>query len=142
MADDGCILSISGITKAFSGVVALNDVSFSVKRGEIHGIVGENGAGKSTLMNILSGFFHPDHGVVEFDGAPVRFRDPRDAQQARGGHDPPGAFARPDHDGGRQHLPGSNADQPLGFVDNRRMLRRAGGHLAALGVEDIDPGCW
>jgi ABC-type sugar transport system ATPase subunit len=139
MADASYICKISGITKTFSGVVALNDVSFSVKRGEIHGVVGENGAGKSTLMNILSGVFHPDHGVVEFDGAPVRFRDPREAQQ--GGV----AMIHQELSLSRAMTVADNIFQGrmltgrLGFVDTRRMVAESREHLAALGVEDIDP---
>lgn len=74
------ICRIMNITKTFPGVVALDNVSFDIKKGEIQAIIGENGAGKSTLMNILSGVYHPDSGQVEFDGKNVRFKDPRDAQ--------------------------------------------------------------
>lgn len=77
---DENICRIMNITKIFPGVVALDNVSFDIKKGEIQAIIGENGAGKSTLMNILSGVYHPEHGQVEFDGKVVRFKDPRDAQ--------------------------------------------------------------
>ncbi|MEG1516218.1 MAG: ATP-binding cassette domain-containing protein, partial [Clostridia bacterium] len=65
-----------GITKRFPGVLALEDVCFSVKRGEIHCLVGENGAGKSTLMKVLSGVypFGSYEGEILYDGAAARFR--------------------------------------------------------------------
>jgi len=65
------ILSIKGVSKSFPGVKALDEVSFNVKRGTVHGIVGENGAGKSTLMKILSGVYVKDAGTVIFDGQEV-----------------------------------------------------------------------
>ena len=58
------ICKINGIVKEFPGTVALNNVSFDVKEGEIHAIVGENGAGKSTLMNMIGGIDHPTSGSV------------------------------------------------------------------------------
>ncbi|MGV9869114.1 ATP-binding cassette domain-containing protein [Rhodococcus koreensis] len=61
-------LDLSGIGKSFPGVRALDDVSLSVRRGEVHGVVGENGAGKSTLMGVASGSLVPDQGTVLIDG--------------------------------------------------------------------------
>ena len=71
-----------GIAKRFPGVVALDDVTLEVRRGELHAICGENGAGKSTLMKILSGVYQPDAGVLEVDGRPVRFAGTRAAEAA------------------------------------------------------------
>ena len=70
------ILEMRHITKSFTGVKALNDVNLSVKRGEIHALVGENGAGKSTLMNILSGVYPYDsfEGKITLDGEECMFR--------------------------------------------------------------------
>jgi len=78
------ILEMVGITKKFPGVTALDDVSLSVVRGEIHAICGENGAGKSTLMKVLSGVI--PHGIytgeIRYEGAEVHFRDIRSSERA------------------------------------------------------------
>jgi ribose transport system ATP-binding protein len=66
-----------GIKKSFAGVRALKGVDFSLKKGEIHALVGENGAGKSTLMKVLSGAYDCDEGEIFIDGAPVRIATPR-----------------------------------------------------------------
>ena len=73
------LLEVSGISKRFPGVVALDAVSLDVRRSEIVGIVGENGAGKSTLMKILAGIYRPDSGAIRFDGRPVSIRSPGEA---------------------------------------------------------------
>jgi ABC-type uncharacterized transport system ATPase subunit len=67
------------ITKSFGAVAAVRDVSLTLARGSIHGIVGENGAGKSTLMNILYGSHQPDSGEIRLAGEAVRLRNPADA---------------------------------------------------------------
>ena len=66
--DQNTLLRMVGIEKSFPGVKALQGVTFSVQRGEVHALVGENGAGKSTLMKILSGAYTSDHGAIWFDG--------------------------------------------------------------------------
>lgn len=73
------MLSFHSISKGFSGVQALQDVSFEVSGGAVHGLCGENGAGKSTLLKVLSGVHEPDSGSFEIDGKPCRFRSALDA---------------------------------------------------------------
>lgn len=76
-------LQLAGITKRFPGILACNNVSMRVARGEVLALVGENGAGKSTLMNILAGLYQPDTGTITVNGREVRFHSPNDAY-ARG----------------------------------------------------------
>ena len=77
-----CILSIQSISKTFPGVKALKGVSFDVKRGTVHGLVGENGAGKSTLMKILSGVYTKDAGgKVVFDGETIERTTPLESMR-------------------------------------------------------------
>jgi simple sugar transport system ATP-binding protein len=79
---DELVLEMQGIRKEFPGVVANDDVSFDVRRGEVHALLGENGAGKSTLMNILYGLYRPDGGEIKVNGKPVSFSSAREAIQA------------------------------------------------------------
>jgi len=79
---DPPILQMTGIRKAFPGVVALDGVDFSLRPGEVHALMGENGAGKSTLIKVLTGVYGIDAGDIRLDGAPVRFGGPLQAQQA------------------------------------------------------------
>jgi len=81
VADD-LVLEMRGIRKEFPGVVANDGVSFDVRRGEVHALLGENGAGKSTLMNILYGLYKPDGGEIRLNGKPVSFSSAREAIQA------------------------------------------------------------
>jgi general nucleoside transport system ATP-binding protein len=73
------MLSMANITKRFPGVVANSGVSFDVRAGEVHALLGENGAGKTTLMNILYGLYQADEGEIRLRGEAVRFRSPKDA---------------------------------------------------------------
>ena len=75
-------LEAAGMTKRFPGVVANDRVSFQTLAGEVHALLGENGAGKTTLCNLLMGLYRPDEGELEVGGRSVRFRSPRDAQEA------------------------------------------------------------
>lgn len=75
-------LKAEHITKRFPGILALDDVSLSVERGEVLAVVGENGAGKTTLMNILMGLYSPDEGGLTVNGQAVVFRSPADAMNA------------------------------------------------------------
>jgi simple sugar transport system ATP-binding protein len=74
------IIAMKGISKSFPGVQALENVDFSLKRGEIHAIVGENGAGKSTLIKILTGVEQPDTGTITVNQRTVSIRSPQHAQ--------------------------------------------------------------
>jgi len=75
------LLEARGISKFFGAITALRDVNFHVGHGEVLGVVGDNGAGKSTLMKILSGLFRPSEGELIFNGQPVSFSSPKDAQR-------------------------------------------------------------
>jgi simple sugar transport system ATP-binding protein len=81
MADNQNVISMKGITKTFPGVIALEDVDFSLKKGEIHALMGENGAGKSTLIKVLTGVEHAEKGSIELDGTPVQVRSPQHSQE-------------------------------------------------------------
>ena len=76
------ILELKGITKIFPGVKALDRVSFQLKAGEIHALMGENGAGKSTFIKVITGVHRAEEGEMYLDGRRVDFRSPLDAQNA------------------------------------------------------------
>ena len=69
------IVQMSGITKRFPGVVALDNINFEVRPGEVHVLLGENGAGKSTLLNLITNRKFPDEGTITLDGATVAEND-------------------------------------------------------------------
>ena len=67
----GALVEIAGVSKAFGGLVALDDVTMDIRPGAIHSLIGPNGAGKTTLVNVLSGFYRPESGAVRFAGEGV-----------------------------------------------------------------------
>lgn len=75
------LVSMEGIDKSFPGVHALDHVSFRLKAGEVHALLGENGAGKSTLMKVLTGVYSADKGVIKINGEEVEITDPKSAQE-------------------------------------------------------------
>ncbi|MGN7479155.1 sugar ABC transporter ATP-binding protein [Solibacillus silvestris] len=74
------VLELKNIIKEFSGVKALTDVNFTLKKGEIHALMGENGAGKSTFIKIITGVHEPNAGEMYINGEKVSFKNPREAQ--------------------------------------------------------------
>ncbi|HET7094865.1 MAG TPA: ATP-binding cassette domain-containing protein, partial [Thermomicrobiales bacterium] len=133
------ILELHGISKRFPGVVALDDVHFDLRAGEVHVLVGENGAGKSTLVKILSGIYQPDEGEILLDGVPVTLRDPHAAQQLGISTVHQELNLVPHLDVGRNIFLGREPLRgPGGIIDWPEVYRRSRHELAALGI-DLDP---
>jgi len=81
-ADGKILLEVTGVSKAFGGLRAVQDVSFTVRQGEILGVIGPNGAGKTTLFNILNGFVRPNSGTVRLDGRSIMHQRPNQVCRA------------------------------------------------------------
>jgi ribose transport system ATP-binding protein len=139
VAESGhALLELAGISKSFGGVAALRDVDFSLRAGEIHGLVGENGAGKSTLMKIIAGVHAGYEGRMLLDGKPVHFRSARDALAAGIGMVHQELSIVPDLSVAENVFLGTQPVKRGGVVDWRRMVREAREHLSGLGI-DVDP---
>ena len=76
---DDYVIEMLNITKEFPGVIANDNVTLRLKKGEIHALLGENGAGKSTLVSVLFGLFQPDKGEIRKNGKTVKINNPNDA---------------------------------------------------------------
>ena len=74
------LLEMRNISKIFPGVKALSNVDFTLRKGEIHALMGENGAGKSTLIKVLTGVYQNDGGEITIDGEKILIHSPQDAQ--------------------------------------------------------------
>jgi rhamnose transport system ATP-binding protein len=81
-AEAPTVFRLRDVTKRFGGVTAVEDVTFDLRPGEVHSLMGENGAGKSTLMKMVHGLYPPDEGALEVGGEVVEFTSPRDAEAA------------------------------------------------------------
>ncbi|MFG3365826.1 sugar ABC transporter ATP-binding protein [Streptomyces sp. NPDC048156] len=82
MAPSDEVLTVRGLSKSFPGVRALDGVDLALRAGEVHALIGENGAGKSTLIKVLTGVYRPDAGDITYQGRPVSFATPLEAQHA------------------------------------------------------------
>ena len=137
-SSDTPLLEMIDISKSFGGVQALRGVDFSLRAGEIHGLVGENGAGKSTLMKIIAGVHHDFQGTMKLDGKPVRFRSARDALDAGVGMVHQELSIVPDLTVAENVFLGVQPVTSFGTVDWGRMVRESREHLSRLGI-DVDP---
>ena len=139
MNDADLALAMRGITKRFPGVIALDDVTLEVRRGELHAICGENGAGKSTLMKILSGVYQPDAGTLEVAGRPLRFAGTRDAERAGVAIIHQELALVEELSVAANIFLGRERRGRLGLLDDQGMAREAAGILAQLEC-DVSPG--
>jgi ribose transport system ATP-binding protein len=132
------LLELVGISKSFGGVVALRDVDFTLRAGEVHGLVGENGAGKSTTMKIIAGVHTDFEGVMRIDGREVRLRSPRDALEQGVGMVHQELSIVADLTVAENVFLGAHPTTALGTVDWGRMNAEAKTLIGSLGL-DIDP---
>ncbi len=135
MIESAPLLELVGISKSFGGVNALTDVDFTLRAGEIHGLVGENGAGKSTLMKIIAGVHVEFDGTMRVDGREMRFRSARDARAAGIGMVHQELSVVPDLTVAENVLLGRQPVGRLGVIDWRRMVRESGDHMRSMGIE-------
>jgi ribose transport system ATP-binding protein len=122
------------ISKAFPGAIALADARLSVGRGEVHALVGENGAGKSTLIKILTGAYRRDAGTIVFDGRPIDFSSPQQAQ-ANGVSTIYQEVNLVPYRSVAENIFMGREPRRWGLIDWRQMNRAAGELLARLSVE-------
>ncbi|WP_124889039.1 sugar ABC transporter ATP-binding protein [Fretibacterium sp. OH1220_COT-178] len=124
------------LEKRFPGVVALNDFSLAVQKGEVHALVGENGAGKSTLIKILSGVYKPTAGNFRIGGKPMSFSSPRDAVPFVGVVHQDRELVP--HFSGYENLFLGMERTAMGFLQKKRMKREAFDFMMQYGL-DFDP---
>ncbi len=129
---------LTGVSKSFGGVRALQDVSIEVIVGEIHALLGENGAGKSTILKILNGVHEPTAGEIEILGAPLKEHTPEAAKRAGIGMIFQEMSLVPTLSVAQNIFLNNEIKGSLGFIDDSSAARRARELFEALGVE-IDP---
>ncbi len=138
-APSATVLEAEEVSKRFAGVVALDGVSFALRPGEVHALVGENGAGKSTLIKVLTGVYQPDHGRILYRGDPVTFARPLDAQAAGISTIYQEVNLIPLLSVARNLFLGREPTNRLGLIDFRRMHRDARAVLERYGIS-VDVG--
>jgi rhamnose transport system ATP-binding protein len=129
------ILELKNISKSFSGVEVLHNVSFELRPGEVHALLGENGAGKSTLVKIITGVHYPDKGEILLNGEPVHFSDARESRQAGIAAIYQELSLFPDLDVAENIFAGRQPVTIGGRVDWHKLYAEAGKLLESLGVK-------
>ena len=128
------ILELSNISKSFSGVEVLHHVSFALRPGEVHALLGENGAGKSTLVKVITGVHQPDTGEIFLDGNQVHFRDTWETRQAGITAIYQELSLFPDLDVAENIFVGDQPTAAGGRIDWRKLYKQAEELLTSLGV--------
>ena len=136
--DPPVAVRLTGVTKTFGGVTALDDVSMEVRVGEIHALLGENGAGKSTILKILNGVHRPTAGEIEVYGQPLNEHTPDAAKRAGIGMIFQEMSLVPTLTAAQNIFLNNEAKDGLGLIDDRTAARRARELFGTLGV-DINP---
>ncbi len=139
MSDNDVLLKIDAVSKSFSGNKVLQPFSLAIRPGEFHALIGENGAGKSTLINLVTGVYKPDSGVMRIGGQEYAHFSPSQAKRL-------GIHAVHQELSLNRHLTATEniflGDEPLLFAlfrDKRRMRRQACQLLASVGLDGVDP---
>jgi monosaccharide-transporting ATPase len=128
------VVEVAGVSKNFGVTRALDEVSFTLRAGRTHALIGENGAGKSTLIKVITGVYRPDQGELRMDGAPVRFGRPADAQAAGISTIYQEVNLIPLQSVARNIFMGREPRDRFGLIDFRAMNRQAKALLAEYGI--------
>ncbi|PZF77369.1 D-xylose ABC transporter ATP-binding protein [Aestuariivirga litoralis] len=131
-------IALLGISKSFAGIKVVNDVSFDMRPGEVHALMGENGAGKSTLIKIMAGLYQPDEGEIRVNGAAIRFATPKDAHAAGIATVHQELLLFPELTVAENIFLGQTPKTALGTIDWTTMRRRARQLLEELDSGDLD----
>jgi ribose transport system ATP-binding protein len=138
MTDGSMVLELQGIAKSFGGITALRGVDFALRKGEIHGLVGQNGAGKSTLMKIIAGVQSEYQGTMRIDGQVFRFRSAHDAIAAGIGMVHQELSIVPELSVAENLFLGRQLLNRFGAIDWRRMVAETERQMGGLGIT-VDP---
>ncbi|MDP7642856.1 MAG: ATP-binding cassette domain-containing protein, partial [Alphaproteobacteria bacterium] len=140
MNESQTAIEVESLSKRFDATVALDDVSFSVAKGEVRALIGENGAGKSTLVKILSGLIRQDSGAVSLFGETVAIGRPLRAHRL-GIHTAFQEMTLVDDLTVTQNMLLPYEPAPIiGQIDRRKSRRLVAEHFAELSLENVDPG--
>ena len=137
-ADAGLPIALRGVSKAFSGIKVVSGVSFDMRPGEVHALMGENGAGKSTLIKMMAGLHQPDEGEILVNGQAVKFASPKDAHAAGIATVHQELLLFPELTVAENIFLGQTPKTALGTIDWQTMRQRARELLDSLDSGDLD----